>query len=246
MAAAQRPSDDDSVTDLSVELRLEGEAATRQPLDVLAHLDLDRLTPISRPPAYRGRLGYQGFWWSSSLGRHVGFSTLSEADLLIQLDYSNRYTNVLHNPFRLRWASSGARGSHTAAPSYLAWAPGGPADAVFKAALPHASVTTTLAALAGIRVLHPADSETTLTNLRWLAAFRFSTCQPDEATRQAIKVAVERASTFQSVRRLVSHELRVQPPDVSTWICNMLWHREVRAPLDRELLRGKTPLEVTV
>lgn len=154
MTAAQCPSDDSSATDLSVELRLEGEPATCHRLDVLAHLDLDRLTPISRPPAYRGRLGYQGYWWLASLGRHVEFSTLSEADLLIQLDYSNRYTGVVHNPFRLRWASSGARDSRTTTPSYLAWASGGPADAVFKAALPHASVTSSLADLAGIRVLN--------------------------------------------------------------------------------------------
>lgn len=228
-----------------VEIRLAGAPLERRPLVELARLQMDQLTPVTQIPAYRGRRGHQGYWWLSSVGHSVEFSTLTEADLLVQLDYSNRYAGFVHSPMRLLWKSNGAKTSQRVVPSYLGWMPDGSADLVFSGPLPHPAVLETLTEQTGIQVRSRLADETFMTNLRWLAAFRFTTCRPDLDARDAIRKAVERDGRFQAVRRAVSAELGVQPEAVSTWICSMLWHRELRTPLDREMLRGKSPLEVS-
>ncbi|ROR53339.1 hypothetical protein EDD41_0480 [Luteococcus japonicus] len=92
--------------EIRVKFCLDGQHATEQAASELAHTDLASLTPITKAPAYSGRRGYSGYWWLASVRRSVPFSTLSEVDMLISLDYSNKYTQFIHNPFRISWPTS--------------------------------------------------------------------------------------------------------------------------------------------
>lgn len=232
------------VADFRVEFCLDGQAAYEQAVTALARVDLSRLAPIAKVPAYRGRRGYSGYWWLASLRRSVPFATLGEADMLISLDYSNKYTQVIHNPFRLSWPASPRGDRRSVVPPYLALGAGVRPAVMFKGPLPRGLPANIFTDSTGLVARRSTATQTKMENLRWLAAFRYTTCRPNDRQQHVIREAVLRTGQFRAAQRASAQALNAGQSHVFTWLCHMLWMHQLAANLDEELLRGKTTLEV--
>lgn len=230
--------------DLRVEFCLDGKVAHEDVVDALARIDLSRLTPVSKVPAYRGRRGYSGYWWLASLRRSVPFATLGQADMLISLDYSNKYTQVIHNPFKLSWPVSPGGSRRSVVPPYLALGAGVSPAVVFRGPLPRGLTAESFSDSAGLAARGSTSTQTRVENLRWLAAFRYTSCRPNDRQQEVIRDDVLRTGQFRAAQRASAHVLGASQSQVFTWLSNMLWMRQLGANLDDELLHGKTRLEV--
>ncbi|GAB2497743.1 hypothetical protein GCM10027187_74800 [Streptosporangium sandarakinum] len=75
--------------------------------------------PVRRFPSYKGQKHFSDRWWSSTMGRHVGYESWLERDHLMLLDYDPRVVGIAAQPFWLFWTSEQGKGiSH--APDYFA------------------------------------------------------------------------------------------------------------------------------
>ncbi|MEV0903144.1 TnsA-like heteromeric transposase endonuclease subunit [Actinoplanes sp. NPDC049802] len=61
------------------------------------------VAPARSFPTYRGQRNFPGWWWSSTMGRHVGFESWLERDHVMLLDFDPRVTAFASQPFWLRW-----------------------------------------------------------------------------------------------------------------------------------------------
>jgi hypothetical protein len=66
----------------------------------------------------RGLGHFPGWWWAATTGRHVGYESWLERDLIRALDFDPEITGICSQPFWLYWA--GERGRRRHAPDYFA------------------------------------------------------------------------------------------------------------------------------
>jgi len=90
--------------------RLEWVPVPGQPSDTLtlsgirnAGVPLADASPIRVPAFYRGQSSKPGYYWMSSLGRHVTCESKAERAYLMELDWAGTATGVLPQPFRLHF-----------------------------------------------------------------------------------------------------------------------------------------------
>jgi len=93
-------------------------AECRVGLAALGGLHLEDGCPVRSFPAYRGQRNYPGWYWSSTMGRRVGFESWVERDHLVALDFDRAVTAVASQPFRLLWRAGGKVRRH--APDFFA------------------------------------------------------------------------------------------------------------------------------
>jgi hypothetical protein len=76
--------------------------------------------PVRSFPSYKGQRNFPGLWWSSTMGRHVGFESWLERDWLMLLDFDPQVVAVSAQPFWLCWNADEQRRTH--APDFsLVW-----------------------------------------------------------------------------------------------------------------------------
>ncbi|WP_054812366.1 TnsA-like heteromeric transposase endonuclease subunit [Nocardia arizonensis] len=59
--------------------------------------------PVRSFVSYRGRRSYPGWYWSATMGRHVGFESWVERDHLVALDFDASVADIVSQPFWLVW-----------------------------------------------------------------------------------------------------------------------------------------------
>src|SRR6266536_4787133 len=75
--------------------------------------------PARRFPSYKGQRHFNGRWWSSTAGGHVGYESWLERDHLMLLDHDPAVVAVASQPFWLFWPiGEGKVRSHV--PDYFA------------------------------------------------------------------------------------------------------------------------------
>ena len=79
--------------------------------------------PVRRFSWRRGQRHRPGLQFMVSTGRHHGFESLEEARVLLALDFAEAVTQVICQPFRLRFTAADGRAEHI--PDVLAVASGG-------------------------------------------------------------------------------------------------------------------------
>jgi len=63
----------------------------------------DEVDPVRSFPSWKGQTNFPGLWWSSTMGRHVGFESWLERDLAMLLDYRRDVVAFSSQPFWLHW-----------------------------------------------------------------------------------------------------------------------------------------------
>jgi hypothetical protein len=73
--------------------------------------------PVRKPVYYRGQWSRPGFYWMSSVGRHVTYESKLERQCLMEADFAGTVTDVLPQPFRLHFSRTERPYRHV--PDYL-------------------------------------------------------------------------------------------------------------------------------
>ena len=84
----------------------------------LASVPMSRCEPVRRFSWCRGQRHRPGLQFMASTGRHHGFESIAEQRLLLALDFAGGVSDVLGQPFRLRFASGSGWREHI--PDFLA------------------------------------------------------------------------------------------------------------------------------
>lgn len=90
----------------------------RQPLAECLSVRFEDVAPARSFPSYRGQRNFPGWWWSSTMGRHVGYESWLERDHVMLLDFDPQVTAFASQPFWLHWAAAGRARRHL--PDYFA------------------------------------------------------------------------------------------------------------------------------
>jgi hypothetical protein len=80
-----------------------GGREVRAGLDRLRRVDLGSCLPVRSFPSYKGQRNYPGWFWSSKMGKHVGFESWVERGHLVALDFAPEVTAIVSQPFWLCW-----------------------------------------------------------------------------------------------------------------------------------------------
>ncbi|GGX17785.1 TnsA-like heteromeric transposase endonuclease subunit [Streptomyces noursei] len=96
-----------------------GGSELRRPLADAWAVRFEDAAPVREFKSYKGQRHLPGLWWSSTVGRHVGYESWLERDHVMLLDFDPSVVGVSSQPFWLFWTSEKGRGiSH--APDYFA------------------------------------------------------------------------------------------------------------------------------
>lgn len=90
----------------------------RGPLSQCLGVRFEDVAPARSFPSYRGQRNFPGWWWSSTMGRHVGYESWLERDHVMLLDFDLQVTAFASQPFWLHWPAAGRVRRHL--PDYFA------------------------------------------------------------------------------------------------------------------------------
>lgn len=142
------------------------------------------VTPVRGFATYRGQRNWPGAWWFSRTGRHVGYESWVERDVLMSLDADPQVRAVASQPMWLHWVDeSGQQRRH--APDFFVRRSDGAAVLVDvrpddRVATTDAAIFAATAAMAGhvgwgYQRVGGLDA-VAAANLRWLAGYRHPRC----------------------------------------------------------------------
>jgi hypothetical protein len=90
----------------------------RGPLAQCWSVRFEDVAPARSFPSYRGQRNFPGWWWSSTMQRHVGYESWLERDRVMLLDFDPQVTGFASQPFWLSWPA--ANGVRRHLPDYFA------------------------------------------------------------------------------------------------------------------------------
>ncbi|MCA0181102.1 MAG: TnsA-like heteromeric transposase endonuclease subunit [Actinobacteria bacterium] len=79
--------------------------------------EVARGLPVRSFPSYAGMGHYPGWWWSATVGDHVGYESLLERDRLMLADFDRDVVAILSQPFGISGRDGDALRRHV--PDYL-------------------------------------------------------------------------------------------------------------------------------
>jgi hypothetical protein len=85
-------------------------AETRATLFDSAEARFDLGKPVRSFSSRKRQRHFPGLWWSSTIGRHVGYESWLERDHLMLLDFDPSVVGIASQPFWLFWDEEGRRG----------------------------------------------------------------------------------------------------------------------------------------
>jgi hypothetical protein len=75
----------------------------RGPLAQCWSVRFEEVAPVRSFLSYRGQRNFPGWWWSSTMERHVGYESWLERDQLMLLDFDPQVAAFASQPFCLSW-----------------------------------------------------------------------------------------------------------------------------------------------
>lgn len=193
----------------------------------------------ARPfPSFRGQRNFPGWWWSSTMGDHVGYESWLERDHVMLLDFDPQITAIASQPFWLHWIREDGVRRHL--PDYFVRRADSGAvvvdvradDRIEPADAEAFDATAAACAVMGwefrrVGALDPVFAA----NLRWLARYRHPRCgRRDDIAARLREVFAEPTPLFVGAER-VGDRIVVLPV-----VYHLLWRHELSADLNAGLL----------
>jgi hypothetical protein len=189
--------------------------------------------PARRFPSYKGQRHFNGRWWSSTMGQHVGYESWLERDHLMLLDHDPSVVAVASQPFWLFWpAGEDKVRSHV--PDYFArLADGGalvvdcrPVERIKPKDMAAFEATRAACELVGWQYrLAGARDAIVVANVRWLSGYR-------HPRHDLPAVAGPLRQVFSQPYPLMAGAERVGDPiGVLPVLFHLLWRHELTAEL---------------
>ncbi|MBV9162481.1 MAG: TnsA-like heteromeric transposase endonuclease subunit [Pseudonocardiales bacterium] len=185
----------------------------------------------------KGQRHNPGWWWTATMGGHVGYESWLERDVLMMLDFDPEVVAVVSQPFWLYWDEDCRHRRHC--PDYFVRRSDGtamvvdvraddriePNDAEAFAAMEEAC------AQAGwrFRRLGVADAVVTA-NVRWLSRYRHPRCAGADGLAESLVAAFDQPTSLWGGAAAVGDRLAVLPV-----LFHLLWRHELATDLTTRL-----------
>lgn len=156
--------------------------------------------PVRSFPSYRGQRNYPGWYWSATMGGHIGFESWVERDHLVALDFDPTVMRIVSQPFWLCWTTAAGK-ARRHAPDFLVEVADGTAEGAVlvldsrplelvadtdRAAF---EVTDRACAVLGWRyAVWDRLEGVVVANQRWLAGYRHPRCYSEAVAEHLLEV----------------------------------------------------------
>lgn len=217
----------------------------RRPLAQCLDVRFEDVAPARSFPTYRGQRNYPGWWWSSTMGRHVGYESWLERDHVMLLDFDPRVTGFASQPFWLHWPAAGRVRRHL--PDYFGRRADGvgvvidvrPDDRIEPADAEAFTATAAACEAAGWRFHRVGTLDAVFAaNVRWLSRYRHPRCgRREDLIVRLLEVFAQPTPLFAGAER-VGDRLLVLPV-----LYHLLWRQVLVADLRTALLGPSTLVE---
>jgi hypothetical protein len=198
--------------------------------------------PARSFPSFRRQRNFPGWWWSSTVGRHVGYESWLERDQAMLLDFDPQVAAFASQPFWLHWVRRGGVRRHL--PDYFVRRADGVGVVVDVRADDRIEATdaeafdATAAACAEmgwefrrVGTLDPVFA----TNLRWLSRYRHPRCgRREDVAARLLGVFAEPTPLFVGAEQ-VGDRIMVLPV-----LYHLLWRHALSVDLHAGLLSASS------
>lgn len=197
----------------------------------------ERGRPVREFRWAKGQRHNPGWWWSATTGRHVGFESWLERDVVMMLDFDPEIVGIISQPFWLHWHDGHRRRRHC--PDYFARRSDDtamvvdvraddriePKDAEAFAAMEDAC------AQAGWRFRRLGVADVVVTaNVRWLSRYRHPRCAGPRGMAESLLAAFDQSAALWDGASAVGDRLAVLPV-----LFHLLWRHDLAADLASRL-----------
>ena len=194
------------------------------------------LTSVAISTAWIGKRSYEGHWWLSSTRSHIGFTSLTERDLLLVLDFGGVMRAICREP-ALFLPAHGLPTPPVQPWLYVEHSDGTRAVITRSASSEPENTLATAFDGSGVAVIPPPgviDSE--LRIIRWLAGFRFDRFWLDPSQESVLRDACAGGTTIGQLLATCAPRMDVSPDIVRGNVYSLLWRgaislRDMAAPL---------------
>ena len=108
-----------SLREVTAELRQGKDSERSVPFAEVTWHDVADSDPFRTFRAYKGRLHYDGLWWSSTVGKHVGYESLHERSFLATADADPDVVHISSQPLQVSGPDLVSDRLRTRIPDYL-------------------------------------------------------------------------------------------------------------------------------
>src|SRR5699024_1670224 len=108
-----------SLSEVTAELRQGNDSERTVPFAEVTWHDVADSEPFRTFHAYKGRLPYDGLWWSSAVGKHVGYESLHERSFLATADADPDVVHISSQPLQVSGPDLVSDRLRTRIPDYL-------------------------------------------------------------------------------------------------------------------------------
>ncbi len=220
-----------------------GGVERRAQLAACAEVRFEDGMPVRRFRWSRGLGHFPGWWWAATTGRHVGYESWLERDLVRALDFDPEITGIASQPFWLYWR--GKRGRRHA-PDYFARRADGTGvvidvragDRIEAEDAEAFAVTAEACSRLGWEFRRAGEIDPVPGgNVRWLARYRHPRC----AGRAEVSCRLREA--FAGPAPLLAGAAEAGDPLATLpALFHMMWRQELVADVTRERLGPATPV----
>lgn len=206
-----------------------------------------RFEDVSPVRAFRWSRGlgyFPGWWWSATVGRHVGYESWLERDHVRALDFDPEVVGVASQPFWLRWQDE--RGLRRHAPDYFVRRRDGTGvvidvradDRISDRDAETFATTARICAGLGWEFRRVGEIEPVLNaNIRWLARYRHPRCAGRAGVAERLREVFATPAPLLAGAQEAGDRLAVLPV-----LFHLLWRQELTAELAGARLGPATPV----
>lgn len=213
-------------------------ALRREPLERCWAMRFEEVVPARSFPSFKGQRNFPGWWWSSTMERHVGYESWLERDWVMVLDFDPQIVGIASQPFWLHWPAPDGPRRHL--PDYFARRTDGTGVVVDVRAdnrveqVDADAFAATAAACTEVgwefRRVGAVDA-VLAANVRWLSRYRHPRCgRREDLAGRLLEVLAQPMPLFAGAE-LVGDRLVVLPV-----LYHLLWRQVLAADLGTALL----------
>jgi hypothetical protein len=211
----------------------------------IAALGLESALPIRRFYSWKGKRNYEGLWWSSTTGTHIGFESLLERDALTIADFDTEVVAISAQPLAFLWPRTVAGSKYHVPDFFLRLASGDGRvvdvkrpDAVASSAAQFALTRATCHEIGWEYEVFTGLERLVGQNIRWLSGYRHDRFSPPDSAVAHIAEAFAAPTPLGVGVSRAAKALRLTEPAVLANIYHLMWrqllHFDLRASLCAE------------
>jgi hypothetical protein len=214
-----------------------GGVEQRRPLAECWGVPLEDGRPVRAFRWAKGQRHNPGWWWSATTGRHVGYESWLERDVVMMLDFDPGVVGIASQPFWLVWRDGQRLRRHC--PDYFARRSDSTAvvvdvradDRIEPRDAEAFTATEAACARVGWRFRRVGEPDSVVAaNVRWLSRYRHPRCAGTEGVAESLMAAFEQPRALWEGASVVGDRLAVLPV-----LFHLLWRRDLAADLTKRL-----------